>query len=119
MKLTGRAKLVRIHLGERDQWDGRPLYQAIIEEARRQALTGATAYHGVAGYLSSTPVHRARLFTASDLPVIVSLIDEEWKIKRFLPVLDVMVKEGLIEITDIDVIRYVHGDEVADEPMSL
>jgi PII-like signaling protein len=111
MKLVGRAKLVRIHFGEDDQWNGRPLYEAIVEEARRQDLAGATVYRGIEGYGASTRIHRKHLLTSSDLPIMVSIVDEESKIKRFLPTVEVMVKEGLVAVSDVEVIRYLHRSE--------
>ena len=108
MKLAGRAKLVRIHFGEDDRWQGKPLYEAIVEEARRQDLAGATVYRGIEGYGASTRIHRKHLLTSSDLPIMVSIVDEAEKIDRFLPVLESMVKEGLVAVSDVEVIRYVH-----------
>ncbi len=111
MKLAGRAKLVRIHFGENDRWNGRPLYEAIVEEARRQDLAGATVYRGIEGYGASTRIHRKHLLTSSDMPIMVSIVDEAAKIERFLPTLQEMVKEGLVAVSDVEVIRYTHRDE--------
>ena len=94
MKLAGRAKLVRIHFGENDRWNGRPLYEAIVEEARRQDLAGATVYRGIEGYGASTRIHKKHLLTSSDLPIMVSIVDEAEKIEKFLPTIEGMVKEG-------------------------
>lgn len=110
MKLSGRARMVRIHFGEDDRWHGKPLYEAIVEEARRQDLAGATVYRGIEGYGASSRIHRKQLLTSSDLPVMVCIIDEDDKIARFLPVLEKMVDEGLIAISDVEVIRYTHRE---------
>jgi uncharacterized protein len=115
MKLVGRAKLVRIHFGEDDRWDGRPLYEAIVEEARRQDLAGATVYRGIEGYGASSRIHKKQLLTSSDLPIMVSIVDEETKVARFLPTLELMIKEGLVAVSDVEVIRYVHRDDGASE----
>jgi uncharacterized protein len=111
MRLAGRAKLVRIHFGENDRWEGRPLYEAIVEEARRQDLAGATVYRGIEGYGASTRIHKKHLLTSSDLPIMVSIVDEAEKVERFLPTLEAMVKEGLVAVSDVEVIRYTHRDE--------
>lgn len=115
MKLSGRAKMIRIHFGEDDRWHGKPLHEALVEEARRHDLAGATAYRGIEGYGGSTRIHRKHVFTSSDLPIMVAIIDTEEKIKRFLPIVEVMVGEGLIAMSDVDVIRYVHRVEGASE----
>ena len=110
MKLTGSAKMVRVHFGEDDRWQGKPLHEAIVEAARREDLAGATAYRGIEGYGASSRIHRKHLLTSSDLPVMVCIIDEAEKIQRFLPILEVMVHEGLIAISDVEVIRYTHRE---------
>jgi PII-like signaling protein len=111
MTLTGAAKLVRVHFGEDDRWHGKPLYEAIVEEARRHDLAGATVYRGIEGYGASSRIHRRQLLTSSDLPIMLCLIDTADKIERFLPTLQSMVQEGLVAISDVDVIRYTHPKE--------
>ena len=110
MMLNGRAKMIRIHFGEDDRWHGKPLHEAIIEEARRQDLAGATAYRGIEGYGASTRIHRKHRFTSSDLPIMVAIVDTAENIDRFLPTLQDMVTEGLIAISDVEVIRYTHRE---------
>lgn len=110
MRLNGSAKMIRIHFGEDDRWQGKPLHEAIVEEARRQDLAGATVYRGIEGYGASSRIHRKHLLTSSDLPVMVCIIDEAEKISRFLPILETMVYEGLIAISDVEVIRYTHRE---------
>jgi PII-like signaling protein len=111
MKLVGRAKLVRIHFGENDRWNGHPLFEAIVEEARRQDLAGATVYRGIEGFGASTRIHKKHLLTSSDLPIVVSIVDEASKIDAFLPTIESMVKEGLVVVSNVEVIRYVHRAE--------
>jgi uncharacterized protein len=108
--LNGPARMIRIHFGEDDQWKGKPLYEAIIEEARRQDLAGATAYRGIEGYGASSRIHRPHLFTSADLPIMVAIIDTADKIDRFLSTLNTMVAEGLIAMSDVEVIRYTHRE---------
>lgn len=106
MMLSGQARMVRIHFGEDDRWDGRPLHEAIVDEARRQDLAGATVYRGIEGYGASSRIHRKRLLTSADLPIVVCLIDTREKIDAFLPTIERMVSEGLIAISEVEVIRY-------------
>jgi PII-like signaling protein len=113
MKLGGKAKMLRIHFGEDDRWEGKPLYQAVVEKCRELDIAGATVLRGIEGYGASTLVRRRHLLQfSSDLPVMVSVVDDEDKIKLLLPHLDRMVREGLIAISDVEVIRYVHEDGV-------
>lgn len=110
MKLEGRARMLRIHFGEDDKWEGKPLYQAIVEKCRQMDIAGATVFRGIEGYGASTLIHRPHLLRSSDLPVMVSVIDSEENILKLIPVLDEMVHEGLIAMSEVEVIRYVHQD---------
>ncbi|MGC2528324.1 MAG: DUF190 domain-containing protein [Candidatus Acidiferrum sp.] len=111
MKLKGRAKLLRIHFGEDDKWKGQPLYKAIVEKCREMDIAGATVYRGVEGYGASTLIRRSHLLSISrDAPMMVSVVDSEEKIRQLIPVLDEMVSEGLIAVSDVEVIKYVHED---------
>ncbi len=110
MKLEGRAKMLRIHFGEDDKWQGRPLYRAILEKCRELDIAGATVYRGIEGYGASTLLHRGQGFFSKDLPIMVQVIDIEEKIIKLLPILDGMVSEGLIAMSDVEVIRYVHEE---------
>jgi uncharacterized protein len=111
MKLEGRAKLLRIHFGEDDKWKGQPLYKAIVEKCRELDVAGATVYRGIEGYGASTLIRRSHLLSLShDAPVMVSVVDSEEKIRELIPILDEMVSEGLMALSDVEVIKYVHED---------
>lgn len=113
MKLAGKAKMLRIHFGEDDKWQGKPLYRAIVEKCRELDLAGATVYRGIEGYGASTLIHRPHLFSfSSDAPIMISIVDTEERIKTLLPALEKMVDEGLIAISDVEVITYIHQDGV-------
>jgi Uncharacterized ACR, COG1993 len=77
------------------------------------AGVGATVYRGIEGYGASSRIHRKRLLTSSDLPVMVCIIDTAAKIEAFLPTVERMVGEGLIAISDVEVIRYAPRREPA------
>lgn len=116
MKLQGKAKMLRIHFGEDDKWEGRPLYEAIVMKCRELDIAGASVFRGIAGYGASTLIHKRHLLRSSDAPIMVSVIDSEDKISKLLPVLDQMVNEGLIAMSDVEVIRYVHQDGYRAQP---
>lgn len=107
--LAGKAKLVRIFVGESDTWRGKKLYDAIVESLRANDMAGATVYRGISGYGAHRRFHREkRLSLSTDLPIMISVIDEEAKIRAYLPVLEQMVEEGLVVLSDVDVIKYTH-----------
>lgn len=107
MKLEGEAKLLRIFVGESDRHGGRPLYEAIVLEAKRQGLAGATVFKGFMGFGAHSRIHTAKVLQLSeDLPVMIEIVDTEERIRAFLPVLDGLLKEGLVTLEKVEVIRY-------------
>ena len=107
--LQGKAKLMRIFVGEDDKWRGKPLHDAIVESLRANDIAGATVYRGICGYGAHRRFHKEkRLSLSSDLPIMLSVVDEEPKIRAYLPVLEQMVQEGLVVVSDVDVIKYTH-----------
>ncbi|MGH9699386.1 MAG: DUF190 domain-containing protein [Candidatus Acidiferrales bacterium] len=111
MKLEGKAQMLRIHFGEDDKWNGKPLYRAILEKCRELDIAGATVFRGIEGYGASTLIHRPHLLSfSSDAPLMVSVIDTAEKVRALLPFLDEMLKEGLIAVSEVEVIKYVHQE---------
>ncbi len=107
--LRGKAKLMRIVLGEQDRWRGKRLHDAIVESLRAHDIAGATVYRGIAGYGANSRLHKEkRMSLSSDLPVMVSVVDEEAKIRAYLPVLEQMLGDGLVVLSEVDVIKYTH-----------
>lgn len=109
VKLTGEAELLRIFIGESDRYFGRPLYEVIIEEARRRGLAGATVLQGTLGFGASSRIHTAKILRLSeDLPRVIEIVDRPEKIADFLPYLDGMITEGLVTLERVRVILYRH-----------
>jgi uncharacterized protein len=116
MKLSGKAKMLRIHFGENDKWNNKPLYRAIVEKCRELDIAGATVLRGIEGYGASTLIRKPHLLSFShDAPVMISVIDSEEKIQKLLPFLDGVVDEGLIAMSEVDVIKYVHQEGVRSQ----
>jgi uncharacterized protein len=110
MKLTGEAELLRIFIGENDKFQGLPLYEAIVQEARKRGLAGATVVRGVLGFGADSRIHSAKILRLSeDLPLLIEIVDEPEKIQAFLPDLDQMVTEGLVTLEKVRVITYRHS----------
>jgi uncharacterized protein len=77
----------------------------------RTRYCGAAVYRGIQGYGASTLIHRAHLLSfSSDAPIMVAIVDTDDKIEKLIPTLDEMVDEGLIAISDVEVIKYVHQE---------
>ena len=110
MKLEGERRLVRVFIGEQDKWKGRPLHEAIVDEARALGMAGATVLRGVMGYGAKAHVHTAKLLELSyDLPLVVEIVDENARVERLLAKLDEMVEEGLVTVEPVRVHLYRSG----------
>lgn len=108
-KLEGNAKMLRIYIGEDDRWEGEPLHEAIVKKLRMMDIAGATVYRGILGYGANQRMHKTGfLGLSSDMPLMVTVVDSEEKIKSAVTVLDEMVDEGLVVLSDVEVIKYVH-----------
>ena len=111
MTLAGKAMLARIFLGESDRIKGRPAYKAIIEEARRRGLRGATALRGIMGFGAGSRIHAAAILRLSgDLPIVVEIVDEEARIRDLLPWLGEVLGGGLVTLERVEVVRYAAAD---------
>ena len=105
--LTGERTLMRIHIGERDKYEGRPLYEAIVHLLRRRGLAGATVFRGIMGFGASAGIHSEKVLRLSlDLPIVVECVETEEKIQEVLPELDRMIGGGLITLERARVIAY-------------
>ncbi len=108
MKLEGPAVRLTIFIGEDDQWHHKPLYHEIVHRAHKAGLAGASVLRGMEGYGASSRIHTTRLLSLSeDLPMAIIVVDQEDRIRAFLPQLDELVTEGLVILDPVEVIRYV------------
>jgi len=95
MKDQFQARMLRIHFGEGDKWQGKPLHEAIVSKCIELGMAGATVYRGIEGYGASTRIHHSSHWKFSkDAPI------------KLIPHLDAMVEEGLVAMSRVEVIRY-------------
>lgn len=107
-RLHGSALRVTIFVGECDMWHHKPLYSEIVHRAHQAGLAGASVFKGIEGFGASSLIHTSRLLSLSeDLPVAIVIVDDEERVRAFLPQLDELVSEGLVILDDCEVFRYV------------
>lgn len=97
-----------IYVNESDRWQGKPLFLAIVETARQHQLLGATVVRGVEGYgvRQGRRIHTERMMELADLPMVVTIIDQAEAIAQFLPIMQAMVKVGLITQEPVNVVYH-------------
>jgi PII-like signaling protein len=111
MKLEGKAKMLRIIISEDDKWEGEPLYEAVVKRLIMSDIAGATVYKAIAGYGPHKRYHKKKTLTVhGELPILITVMDTEDKINKVIPILDELVGEGIVVLSDVNVIKYTHRD---------
>jgi PII-like signaling protein len=105
------AKMMRVFLGESDQLGDEPLYDAIVKKLRMLDIAGATVYRGIYGYGAKGHTHKQSFWHLSkDLPVMISVIDTPDKIAEAAAAVESMLGDGLIVVSDAEMIRLVRSN---------
>jgi hypothetical protein len=108
VRLEGEQVLLRIHLSNFVRWHGQPLYEALVEKARRERLSGATVLTGMAGYFGKGPLLGDHPFALQvERPVVLEIVEREEALDRFLAVIEPML-EGHPAIVTLERARVVH-----------
>ena len=117
LKMEGKAKMMRIYIGESDRWKDKPLYKALVEAMRANDIAGVTVYRGILGYGAHRRMHKdTALHLSRDCSIMLSAVDTEDKLRSFLPLVDQMVEEGLVVLSDVDIIKYSYRALDVDLP---
>ncbi len=116
MKITGKAGVLKVYVGESDKVHGRALFEEIIFEARKAGIAGATAYKGIMSFGASHSIHTMKIFALSnDMPVSIEIIDNMEKLNEFLKTINKLMdkskKGGLITFQELEVLRYEVGEK--------
>lgn len=116
LKIEGKAKMMRIYVGEADHWRDKPLHTALVEAMRANDIAGVTVYRGILGYGAHRRLHKDRaLHLSHDCSIMLSAIDTEEKLQAFMPIVEQMVEEGLIVLSNVDIIKYAYRAEGLDQ----
>lgn len=103
------ARRLTVFIGESDRWQGKPLYLAILERLKAEGLAGATVTRGVAGFGAHSRIHTAAILRLSeDLPMVIEVVDERERIERAVEFIAPMVREGLMVVEEVQVVKYTH-----------
>lgn len=107
MGIPEEACLLRVFVGEGDRYGHHPLYEAIVLKARERGLAGVTVLRGLMGFGKHSILHTAKILRLSeDLPMVIEIVDSQEKVDEFLPLLDEMIKDGLVTMETVKVVHY-------------
>jgi PII-like signaling protein len=104
MRTVKKAKLLRLHFGEGDQYNGRPLYEAIVNRCKELKIAGATVFRGIEGYGETAEIHRHHLIK-KDQPIVVTIVDTPENLGRLIPEVEEMMDTGMIATSDVEYMR--------------
>jgi PII-like signaling protein len=115
MKMEGKARMMRIYIGDSDRWKDKPLHTALVEAMRANDIAGVTVYRGILGYGAHRRMHKDKpLHLSHDCSIMLSAIDTDEKLQSFLPMVELMVEEGLVVLSDVDIIKYSYRAQEAE-----
>ena len=110
------ARMLRIHFGEDDRWQGTPLHEAILAKCVELGIAEAIVFRGIEGYGSATRIrHSSHWPRSKDAPIQMSIIDSEEQIAKLIPFLDAMVEEGLVASSAVEGFRYSQPAETIEK----
>jgi len=117
LRIEGKARMMRIYIGESDQWKEKPLYESLVRAMRAHDLAGVTVYRGILGYGAHRRVHKDKaLHLSHDSSIMLSVVDTDEKLQAFLPTVDEMVSEGLVVLSTVDIVKYApRAAEIKEE----
>jgi hypothetical protein len=102
----GPAKKLAIYIDENARLHGKPVYEILIETFYKNSIAGVSVFRGLAGYGSDGVFHTAKIIEFStSLPLKLEVIDTSEKIDQVLPEVMLLVEEGLVEVSDTNVIK--------------
>lgn len=111
-ELAGERVLMRVHIGESDRYEGRPLSEKILTLLREGHYAGATLSRGSMSFGAHSVVHSDRIEVMSlDLPIVVECVETEENIRKILPAIDRIIQGGLITLERAEVILYRPGND--------
>ena len=96
-----------IFIGENDKYEGRVLYELLLEIALENGLSGGTVIRGREGFGAHGEIHSMKILRMSDnLPLLMEFVGRTPKIDSFVDQIEPMLKEGLLARTDVRINKF-------------
>jgi PII-like signaling protein len=109
--VPGPAKKITIHLNEDTSSRSDYLSHEILSLLLKQGVAGATVLRPEAGFGSHHRMHAPEggPDTSQHMPLRIEFIDTEQNIAKFLPLLEEILTDGLIEAQDTMILKAASG----------
>ena len=102
------GKLLRVYVNENDRYNGKPLYEAIVDRCRELQVAGVTVFRAIEGFGETAELHQHHVFQ-NDQPIVLTIVERPEKTQQIIPVLEAMMNSGLIAVTDVEVTLVSNG----------
>lgn len=103
----GPAARLTVYLKMASRWHHKPAYWEIVHRARAAGLAGASVFRGDEGFGRSDQIHMPRLLSLNgDLPCSVVIVDDEEKLRAFLPQVEEVLTEGVALLQPVEIVHY-------------
>jgi PII-like signaling protein len=107
MKPGEKCKILKIYVSEDSKYKGHNLYRAVVIQLKELGIAGVTVTRGIEGYGKGKSIHTTRILDLStSLPILIEAVDTSEQIEKVIPTIEKMVNEGLVLVTDVNVIKY-------------
>lgn len=114
MALNRKCKILKVYVSEDSRYKGHNLYHALVHRLAEIGMAGVTVTRGIEGFGHEHRLSSVGLLDISlKLPIIIEIIDSPEEIEKAIPIINEMVNEGLVLITDVTVLKY--GKEPTEE----
>ena len=112
MKIEHNGLLMRIYLAESSRFESRDACGAIISALAEGGIAGATVFKGIEGFGRHRTLSAERALDAwADLPMLIEVVDDEAKVRAFLPSLERVLDEGLVTLERVQTVMYRTPDD--------
>jgi PII-like signaling protein len=117
VKIDAEQVLCRFHLSNFIRHGMQPLYEWIVETARREGLQGATVLKGFYGLRPDGSILEEHTWAVShELPIIVEVVDDAARVEHLLTRVEPAFREGVITLERAHVVLYRAGSNT-DAPV--
>jgi PII-like signaling protein len=111
LKLEAEQVLCRVHLSTLARHGTEPLYEWIVEAARREDVQGATVLKGFMGLQPDGTIVQERAWAvAQEVPVIVEVVDGPRHVEKLLAKVEPAMRGGTITLERAHIVLYRGSD---------
>lgn len=97
--------IVKVYTKENNSWFKKEKYEKVMNFFQKKKVVWATVTKGLVGYGKDRVIHKQGIFSLSEkMPIVIECIVSSKYLKDLLQELNIIVKEGAIFTTPVDMI---------------